>query len=158
MYIQYRYIDMDICIYIYVYMLLGRRSRLLRLQLRNDKSGKQINRSHTHSHTDREQYPDTHTRQEQHPKPSNQHPPQTLNNARRWRDDGACHLPRPVGGPVNTHTGKPHTHTHNSVRWAWSAPPTALERRSRPLGLQLQNEISGQHGVCVCACTYNIDS
>jgi len=41
----------------------------------------------------------THTRPEQHPKPPNEHPPQTLNNARRWRDDGACHLPRPGGWP-----------------------------------------------------------
>jgi len=59
---------------------------------------KKINRSHTH--TDREQHPrhrHTHTRQEQHPKPPNEHLPQTLNNARRWRDDGACHLPRPGG-------------------------------------------------------------
>jgi len=54
-----------------------------------------INRSyaHTHTHTGREQHPrhrHTHTRHEQHPKPPNKHPPQTLNNARRWRDDGAC--------------------------------------------------------------------
>jgi len=52
---------------------------------------KKINRSHTHTHTDREQHPrhtHTHTRQEQHPKPPNEHPPQTLKNARRWRADG----------------------------------------------------------------------
>jgi len=44
----------------------------------------------THTHTDREQHPRhryTHTRQEQHPTSPNEHPPQTLNNARRWRDD-----------------------------------------------------------------------
>ena len=61
-------------------------------------SGKKINRSHTHTHkhTGREQHPrhrHTRTRQEQHSKPPNEHP-QTLNNARRWRDDGACHLLR----------------------------------------------------------------
>jgi len=49
--------------------------------------------THTHTHTPTENTtPDTHTRQEQHPKPPNEHPSQTLNNARRWRDDGACHL------------------------------------------------------------------
>jgi len=61
---------------------------------------KKINRSHTH--TDREQHPrhrHTHTRQEQHPKPPNEHLPQTLNTARRWRDDGACHRPRPGWWP-----------------------------------------------------------
>jgi len=57
---------------------------------------------HTHTHTPTENNTpdtDTHTRQEQHPKPPNEHLPQTLNNARRWRDDGACHLPRPGGWP-----------------------------------------------------------
>ena len=52
---------------------------------------------HTHTHIVKEQHPrhrHRHTRQEQHPKPPNEHLPQTLNNARRWRDDGACHLPR----------------------------------------------------------------
>ena len=45
----------------------------------------------SHIHTDREQRPrHTHTRQEQHPTPPNEHLPQTLNSARRWRDDGAC--------------------------------------------------------------------
>jgi len=51
-------------------------------------SGKHINRSYTHTHTPTENNtPDTHThtRQEHHPKPPNEHPPQTLNNARRWR-------------------------------------------------------------------------
>ena len=33
---------------------------------------------------DREQHP-RHTRPQQHPKPQNEHPAQTLNNARRWR-------------------------------------------------------------------------
>jgi len=45
----------------------------------------------THTHTPTENStPDTrtHTRQEQHPKPPNEYPPRTLNNARRWRDDG----------------------------------------------------------------------
>jgi len=52
---------------------------------------------HTHTHTPTENNTSdtdthTHTRQEQHLKPPNEHLPQTLNNARRWRDDGACHL------------------------------------------------------------------
>jgi len=48
--------------------------------------------THTHTHRQRTTPPTpthTHTRQEQHPKPPNIHPPQTFNNARRWRDDGA---------------------------------------------------------------------
>jgi len=49
---------------------------------------KQKNQQVTHTPTENTT-PDTHTRQEQHPKPPNEHPPQTLNNARRWRDDGA---------------------------------------------------------------------
>jgi len=56
-----------------------------------------------HTHTDREQHPrhrHTRTRQGQHPNPPNEHLPQTLNNARRWRDDGACHLPRPGEWPL----------------------------------------------------------
>jgi len=58
---------------------------------------KKINRSHTHTHRQRTTPPTpthTHTRQEEHPNPPNKHLPQTLNNARRWRDDDACHLPR----------------------------------------------------------------
>jgi len=54
---------------------------------------------HTHTgHTDRENTPDTgtHTRTTRAP---NEHLPQALNNAQRWRDDGACHLPRPGGWP-----------------------------------------------------------
>jgi len=54
---------------------------------------------HTHTgHTDREDTPDTgtHTRTT---RPPNEHHPQALNNAQRWRDDGACHLPRPGGWP-----------------------------------------------------------
>ena len=63
---------------------------------------------HTHTgHTDRENTPDTvptptdtdtgtHTRMT---RPPNEHLPQALNNAHRWRDDGACHLPRPGGWP-----------------------------------------------------------
>jgi len=61
---------------------------------------KKINRSRTHTPT-KNNTPDidthTRTRQEQHPKPPTEHLPQTLNNARRWRGDGACHLPRPGG-------------------------------------------------------------
>jgi len=54
----------------------------------------------THTHTDREQQPRyTHTHDKNKPTPPNEHPPQTLNNARRWRDDGTCHLPRPGGWP-----------------------------------------------------------
>jgi len=49
----------------------------------------------SHTHTPAENNTpdtDTHTRQEQHPKPPDEHLPQTLNNAQSWRDDGACHL------------------------------------------------------------------
>ena len=52
--------------------------------------------THTHTHRQRTT-PPTHTRQEQHPKPPHEHSPQTLNNARKWRDDGAYHFPRPGG-------------------------------------------------------------
>ena len=62
----------------------------------------------------------THTRQEQHPKPPNEHPPQTLNNARRGRDDGACNLPRVVKEKhgvsptmVRKKRNRSHTQTHN---------------------------------------------
>ena len=54
---------------------------------------------HTHTgHTDRENTPDTgtHTRTT---RPPNEHLPQALNNAQLWRDDGACHLPRPGRWP-----------------------------------------------------------
>jgi len=47
-------------------------------------------RGHTHTgHTDRENTPDTgtHTRTT---RPPNKNLPQALNNAQRWRDDGAC--------------------------------------------------------------------
>jgi len=57
-----------------------------------------LKRSTGHTHTPTENNtPDTDTRQVQHPKTSNEHLPQTLNNARKRRDDGACHLPRPGG-------------------------------------------------------------
>ena len=55
---------------------------------------------HTHTgHTGRKNTPDTgtHTRMT---RPPNEHLPQALNNAQRWRDDGACHLPRPGGWPL----------------------------------------------------------
>jgi len=52
---------------------------------------KKINRSHTHTPTENNTpVTDTHTRQEQqHPKPPNEHLPQTLNNAQRSRNDGS---------------------------------------------------------------------
>ena len=62
---------------------------------------------HTHTPTENNTPDtDTHTHRAittpQTPKrtpPTNEHLPQTLNNARRWRDDGACHLPRPGWWP-----------------------------------------------------------
>ena len=48
---------------------------LVRLHI--DFPRKKINRSHTHTPTENNT-PDTHTRQEQHLKPPNEHPPQTL--------------------------------------------------------------------------------
>jgi len=58
-----------------------------------NEEGVKKNRPHTHTQTPIENNTpdtdtDTHTRQKQHPKRPNKHPPQTLNNARRWRDDG----------------------------------------------------------------------
>jgi len=65
-----------------------------------DSPCKNIHRSHTHTHTEREQHPrhrhtHTHTRQEHHPKPPNEHLTQTLNTARRWRDNGECTQQQP---------------------------------------------------------------
>jgi len=54
----------------------------------------------TQTHTDREQHPrHRHTHAHDEDNTPNKHLPQVLNNARRWRDDGACHLPRPGGWP-----------------------------------------------------------
>jgi len=56
--------------------------------LAHSRTGKKINRSHTHTPTENNTPDtDTRTRKEQHPKPPNEHLPQTLNLARRWRDD-----------------------------------------------------------------------
>jgi len=51
----------------------------------------------THIHTATEKKKTiTHTHDKNNtPNPQTNTPPQTLNNARRWRDDGACHFPRP---------------------------------------------------------------
>ena len=59
-----------------------------------------ISASHTHTHTHRQRTTPptpshTHTRQEQHPKPPNEHLPQTLNNARKKGDHK--HLRESVG-------------------------------------------------------------
>jgi len=71
-----------------------------RHRLSSGYNNQQVTHTHTHTPTENNTLDtDTHTRPEQHPKPSNDHLPQTLNNARRWRDDGACHLPRPGGWP-----------------------------------------------------------
>jgi len=54
---------------------------------------------HTHTgHTEQRKHPrHRHTPAHDKEKSPNEHLPQALNNARRWRDDGACHLPRPGG-------------------------------------------------------------
>ena len=47
--------------------------------------------THTHAPTENNTPDaDTRSRQEQHSIPPNKHLPHTLDNARRWRDDGAC--------------------------------------------------------------------
>jgi len=52
-----------------------------------------INRSHTHTPTENNTHDtDTHTHEKNNTPNPHEHLPQTLNNARRWRDDGACHL------------------------------------------------------------------
>jgi len=57
----------------------------------------------THTHTPTENNtPDTETHahdKSNTPNLQNEHLPHTLNSARRWCDDGACHLPRPGGWP-----------------------------------------------------------
>jgi len=64
---------------------------------------KKINMSHTHTHTPTENNTpdtDTHTHDKNKtPNPQTNSSHNTLNKARRWRDDGACHLPRPGGWP-----------------------------------------------------------
>jgi len=63
-------------------------------------SHKRINRSHTHTHRQRTPPTPTHTHDKNNtpnPKTSTSH--KTLHNARRWCDDGACHLPQPGGWP-----------------------------------------------------------
>jgi len=59
----------------------------------------------THRHRQKTK-PPTHTQDKKKTKPPNEHPPQTLNNARRWRDDGACHIPRPDGWPRRIQRGR----------------------------------------------------
>ena len=60
---------------------------------------KKINRSHTHTPTENNTPDnDTHTHAHDENNTSNEHLPQALDNARRWRDDGACHLPGPACG------------------------------------------------------------
>jgi len=52
---------------------------------------------HTHTHTPTENNTpatSTHTHDKNNTQTPHEHLPQTPNNARRWRDDGACHLPR----------------------------------------------------------------
>ena len=62
------------------------------------RRGSKRSTRHTHTHPDREQHPrhqHAHTHDKNNTPPPHEHLPQTLNHARRWRDDGACHLPRP---------------------------------------------------------------
>ena len=66
---------------------------------------KHINRSHTH--TDREQHPrhrHTHTHDKNNT-PNPKRTPPTNTQQRRWRDDGACHLPARVGGRAEVSVG-----------------------------------------------------
>jgi len=80
---------------------LGRRTVCGRTEQRRPPGSRRCVKDQQVTHTHRKTTPPTpthtRTRQEQHLKPPNEHLPQTLNNARRRRDDGACHLPRPGG-------------------------------------------------------------
>jgi len=73
--------------------------------------GKKINRSHTHTPTENN---NTRTRQEQHPKSPNEHLPQTLNSARRWRDDGGCEYNTHTPTENNTPDTETHAHDKNN--------------------------------------------
>jgi len=73
--------------------------------MQKDKQGvkKTTGHTHTHTHTDREQHPrHRHTHAHDKNNTPNEHLPQALINDRRWRGDGAYHLPHPGGlEPVN---------------------------------------------------------
>jgi len=72
--------------------------------IRGSVSGmcKPINRSHAHrTHRQRKHPRHRHTHAHNKEKKHNEHLPQALNNARRWRDDGTCHLSRPPTGDAN---------------------------------------------------------
>ena len=84
-------------------------------------------RAHTHTHTPTENNtPDTHTT-----RTTPQTPKRTLNNARRWRDDGACHLPRPrPRHQVKKETGDTHKHTHTTRTTPRTPQPSAPRGRN----------------------------
>jgi len=68
-----------------------------------------------------------HTRARQEKK-INEHLPQALNNARRWREDGACHLPRPGGWPRRSQHERQYCEWHycvnaNRLRWLLALLP-----------------------------------
>ena len=116
---------MNICIYIYIYIRTcpstpcaraakcsshsGSRASCARISRMgrpvcewNGVKGKQINSSHTHTHRDRTTPPTpTHTHDKNNTPNPPKNTPHTLNNARRWRDDGACHMKRCEGGVVH---------------------------------------------------------
>ena len=96
----YIYICVCVCIHIYIYILTPNpepRPASANLTFRSLCVKQSTGHTHT-GHTDRENIPDTgtHTRTTRLP---NEHLPPALNNAQRWRDDGACHLARPGGWP-----------------------------------------------------------
>jgi len=92
----YIYIYMCVCVYVYMYIYTAWRS----CRRAPPWNCEQINRSHTRTHRQRTTPPTpTHTHAHDENNTPNEHLPQALNNARRCRDDGACHLPRPGEWP-----------------------------------------------------------
>jgi len=82
--------------------------------------------THTHTHRQRTNIPrhrHTRTRQEQHPKPPNEHLPQTLNNARRWRERTSWGCKK---------RNRSHTQTHG-VLGSTQMRSTTHSSRSRPV-------------------------
>jgi len=83
---------------------------------------KKINRSHAHAHDSRTT-PPTHTHDKNDTRnPQTNTPPQPLHNARRWRDDGACH---------QNNTPDTHTRQERHPNPPNKQPPTTTSQRSK---------------------------
>jgi len=86
---------------------------------------KTINRSHAHR-THRQRKHSRHRHTHAHDKTRNEHLPQALNNAQRWRDDGACHLPRPGGWPPLVCERAQESPLHNDYFYLWKQTGTPI--------------------------------